>query len=157
MDKRLYRSTTNKIVAGVCGGLGEYFNIDPVFVRVIAVILAIIPHGFGIVAYIVAWIIIPKEREAGAVVEKPVQKQKPLSPWNKYLPGVILIAVGIILLLEDAWYWFHWEDFWPLLLIVAGLFLLLRRSGRREVVDDTARSAGLNNRQPRPENGGTAS
>lgn len=57
--KRLYRSKKDKVIAGVCGGIAEYFNIDPVIVRVIAVILAFI-WGFGILGYIIAWIIIPK-------------------------------------------------------------------------------------------------
>lgn len=57
--KRLYRSKKDKIIGGVCGGIAEYFNIDPVIVRVIAVVLAFM-WGFGILAYIIAWIIIPQ-------------------------------------------------------------------------------------------------
>ena len=55
--KRLYRSTKNKVIAGVCGGIAEYFNVDPVIVRIISIALAFC--GAGIVAYIVAWIIVP--------------------------------------------------------------------------------------------------
>ena len=55
--KRLYRSRTNKILAGVCGGLGEYFNIDPVIIRILAVVIP----GFGWFAYLVCAIIIPQE------------------------------------------------------------------------------------------------
>jgi len=57
--KRLYRSKKDKIIGGVCGGIAEYFNIDPVIVRVIAVVLAFM-GGSGILAYIIAWIIIPQ-------------------------------------------------------------------------------------------------
>ena len=60
-DKRLYRSDTNKILAGVCGGLGEYFDIDPTIIRIIAVIL-LFGFGTGFVAYIIAWIIMPLRR-----------------------------------------------------------------------------------------------
>ena len=73
MDKKLYRSDTNKVISGVCGGLGDYFEIDPVMVRVIAVILAL-AHGVAIVAYIVAWIIVPKREslvETSASAEPP--------------------------------------------------------------------------------------
>lgn len=63
MAKRLYRSKTEKKIAGVCAGLGEYFNIDPVLIRLIMVLL-IFAYGVGILAYIVGWIIIP---------EKPVE------------------------------------------------------------------------------------
>jgi phage shock protein C len=56
--KRLYRSTKNKVLGGVCAGIAEYFNIDPVIVRIIAVLLLF--SGAGLIAYIVAWIIVPK-------------------------------------------------------------------------------------------------
>ena len=56
-SKRLYRSSKNRIIAGVCGGIGEYFNIDPVIVRILAVIVP----GFGLAAYVLCAIIIPME------------------------------------------------------------------------------------------------
>lgn len=55
--KRLYRSRRNRIIAGVCGGIGEYFNIDPVLIRILAVVIP----GFGWFAYLVCAIIIPQE------------------------------------------------------------------------------------------------
>lgn len=59
--KRLYRSRKDRVIAGVCGGLGEYFNIDPVIFRVLAVIL-LIPGGFpGLIPYVVLWIIVPQK------------------------------------------------------------------------------------------------
>lgn len=59
--KRLYRSRTNKILGGVCGGLGNYFNVDPVLIRLLWVIFIFISVGAGVLAYIIAWIIIPEE------------------------------------------------------------------------------------------------
>ncbi len=59
--KKIYRSKTNRVIAGVCGGLGEYFNIDPTIVRLLWVIL-ILAGGSGIIAYIIAWVIIPEEK-----------------------------------------------------------------------------------------------
>ena len=58
--KRLYRSKRNRIIAGVCGGLGEYFKIDPVLIRLIWVIITVI-YGAGILAYLILWIIIPEK------------------------------------------------------------------------------------------------
>ena len=58
--KRLYRSTQNKVLAGVCGGIAEYFNIDPVIVRLIAVVLSLPGLVTGLIVYIIAAIIIPK-------------------------------------------------------------------------------------------------
>jgi phage shock protein C len=59
MSKRLVRDQGNKVIAGVCSGLGNYFNIDPVLVRV-AFVLAVIMFGFGFVPYILLWIFMPK-------------------------------------------------------------------------------------------------
>lgn len=59
MNKRLYRSNRDKMVCGVCGGLAEYFDIDPTIVRLIAVVL-VLGMGSGLLAYLVAAIIIPK-------------------------------------------------------------------------------------------------
>lgn len=61
VSKHLYRSNRNKVFAGVCGGLAEYFDIDPVIVRLIWIIGTLISFGLGIVAYLIAWIIIPKK------------------------------------------------------------------------------------------------
>lgn len=59
--KRLFRSQVDRKIGGVCGGIAEYFALDPTIVRVLAVILAIYPGAvvFGIVAYLIAWVIVP--------------------------------------------------------------------------------------------------
>ncbi len=59
--KRLYLSNKDKIIGGVCGGIAEYFEVDPVIIRLIW-ILAGLAWGAGILAYLIAWIIIPKRR-----------------------------------------------------------------------------------------------
>jgi phage shock protein C len=59
--KKLYRSRDNRMIAGVCGGLAEYFNIDPVIMRIIFFIL-LLPGGLpGLLPYIVLWIIVPEK------------------------------------------------------------------------------------------------
>ncbi|MBC7189070.1 PspC domain-containing protein, partial [Candidatus Aerophobetes bacterium] len=62
MSKRLYRSRKDKVIAGVCGGIAHYFDVDPLLVRIFAV-LTIFANGIGIIGYIIAWIIIPLEPE----------------------------------------------------------------------------------------------
>jgi phage shock protein PspC (stress-responsive transcriptional regulator) len=57
--RRLTLSVTNKKVAGVCGGIAEYFGVDPTLVRLAAVVLALL-GGSGLFIYLVAWIIMPK-------------------------------------------------------------------------------------------------
>lgn len=59
MKKRLYRSKNNCMIAGVCGGLGEYFDMDPTFIRLLWIVFTL-AGGSGILAYIIAWIIIPQ-------------------------------------------------------------------------------------------------
>ncbi len=68
MAKRVYRNRKDKIIAGVCSGLGEYFSIDPVIIRLIWII-AVLLFGTGILAYILAWIVIPKKPENLAEVK----------------------------------------------------------------------------------------
>jgi len=58
--RKLYRSKTDRKVAGVCGGLAQYFNIDPTLIRVLFVVLAIL-GGSGLVLYLALWIIVPNE------------------------------------------------------------------------------------------------
>ena len=58
--KRLYRSRKERIIGGVCGGLGNYFNVDPVIMRLIWAVLFFF-GGIGLLAYIIAWIIVPEE------------------------------------------------------------------------------------------------
>lgn len=61
--KKLLRIKKNRVIAGVCGGIGKYFNIDPTLIRLVWAIFTILSAGGGILAYIVAWIIIPEEKK----------------------------------------------------------------------------------------------
>jgi phage shock protein C len=61
--KRLYRSLDNRKIAGVCGGLGEYFDIDPTMVRLAWVIFTLV-GGAGLLGYIIAWIVMPEQKRA---------------------------------------------------------------------------------------------
>lgn len=58
--KRLYRSGRERIIGGVCGGLAEYFNVDPTIVRLLYVLFTLVSFGAGILFYIIAWIIVPR-------------------------------------------------------------------------------------------------
>ena len=62
MQKKLYRSKKDKMIAGVCGGIAEYFDIDSTLVRLLTVIFVLL-GGAGVIAYIIAWIIIPQTPE----------------------------------------------------------------------------------------------
>jgi phage shock protein C len=58
MEKRLHRSRTERMIAGVCGGLAEYFDVDPTIIRIIWVLISFLA-GVGILLYIILWIIMP--------------------------------------------------------------------------------------------------
>ena len=62
VKKRLYRSSNEKMIAGVCGGIAEYFDMDPTLVRLLWVVVSLITAVMpGIIAYIIAWIIMPEK------------------------------------------------------------------------------------------------
>lgn len=69
--KRLYRSETNKKIAGICGGIGEYFDIDPTFVRLIVVALAFVTGLIPLtLVYLIAWWIVPRSLPAAQTMEE---------------------------------------------------------------------------------------
>lgn len=63
--KRLYRSRTDKKIAGICGGMGKYFGIDPVIFRIIWLLL-LLGMGAGLLAYLILWLVIPMEPQTAA-------------------------------------------------------------------------------------------
>ncbi len=77
MQKRLYRSRTDRMIGGVCGGLGEYLEFDPTIIRVIWVIIALM-GGAGILEYLVMWIIVPET--PGDVTPSPAPPAPPTPP-----------------------------------------------------------------------------
>ncbi|MFC2138686.1 PspC domain-containing protein [Bacteroidota bacterium] len=77
-SKRLYRDPDNKILGGVCSGIGAYFHVDPVIIRVIFLI-AFLGFGFGIIIYIILWIVIP---EAITPVQKCEMRGEPINLSN---------------------------------------------------------------------------
>lgn len=64
--KRLYRSRKERMIAGVCGGIAEYFNVDPTLVRLAWIVLIIMGVPFGLIGYLIAWIIIPEQPQSEA-------------------------------------------------------------------------------------------
>jgi len=73
MERRLYRSRTDRMIWGVCGGLAEYFHIDPAIVRIIAVLL-IFANGFGIIAYIIMTMVVPLEGSKSSGPQETVRE-----------------------------------------------------------------------------------
>ncbi len=138
---KLYRSVSNQMIGGVCGGLGAYVNIDPIFVRLLFVLL-LFGTDFGFILYLLLWILIPEEgkdygfkddsfsdrvKSMGNDVQKAVTQPHPQSGL---ILGAGLIIIGGILFLDRLNFsWLRWMDFdilWPLILIAGGIVLLIR-------------------------------
>lgn len=94
--RRLHRSRDDRVVAGVAGGLGAHLAVDPVLIRISLVALAF-AAAFGIVLYLIAWLVIP-EAPAG---EEPVPPRETSGANGaRVLVGTLLVAIGILLLLD---------------------------------------------------------
>lgn len=146
MYKKLYRSVTDKMIGGVAGGIAEYFDIDPVIIRLVFV-LAVIFGGSGILAYIILWIIIPQkpyiitpfnsESQNRPDTNKNNDEQSTQDAGNNMnayslkpktdksiFGGAFLILLGGIFLLHNFIPRFHFGDFWPIILIGLGLAII---------------------------------
>nr|MBP3259373.1 PspC domain-containing protein [Bacilli bacterium] len=75
MKKKIYRSESDRRIAGVCGGIGEYFDVDSTLIR-LAFVFFVLAAGTGILAYVIAAIIMPNESEVEMVIKKDSKKKK---------------------------------------------------------------------------------
>lgn len=143
--KKLYKSQTDKVIAGVCGGLGEYLGIDPIVIRIIFILMAF-ANGIGVLAYIVMMIALPEANstetsketiknnanEIGARVKDAfVNVTTEANGENaKKLWGILLLIAGAVFLLAnfDIDFGFDFWRFWPVIIIAVGVYLLIRRN-----------------------------
>jgi phage shock protein C len=126
--KRLYRSRDDSVIAGVCGGLGKYLGIDPVLIRIAAVVL-IFAGGAGILLYGIGWIAIPDEPEPGAAPAAWAAGE-PERTSGAVLLGLVFVVLGLFFLLDELWPDFlSWRYTWPIALIAVGIAIVVR--GRR--------------------------
>lgn len=146
--KQLRRSSTNKVIAGVCGGLGEYFEVDPSVVRIVFVLLTFFGAS-GILLYLILWIILPAsptidplshegfnqtvaemKSKAHEVVNGMRPNSTPVTPQqNQSWIAILLVALGALFLFRNFGVFdiFDFDRMWPVALVVLGLALLFRR------------------------------
>ena len=151
MKKKLYRSRSDSMLGGVCGGLGDYFDIDSNLIRLIFVLLGV-ANGVGVLIYLAMWLIVPQEGRSTKASNQETLRQgadeiaeRARTVGNEArsiagrsnvragaIIGTILIILGGIFLLRNfGVFWAPWLRFdvlWPLLLVIGGVMLLWRRN-----------------------------
>lgn len=125
--KKLYRSQKDSMIAGVCGGLGRYFGVDPTFVRLLFVFLAFY-HFLGVWVYLVMAVLLP----SATADQEERQAAYPLADKSETtrVIGSGLILLGILAILSTINIpllgWLRLENVWPAMIILLGLLLLAR-------------------------------
>ncbi len=133
-QRRLCKSRTDRMIDGVCGGIAGYFGLDPTLVRIAWVLLTLF-GGSGVVLYIAAMIIMPKEELHPAAAAGGAPSAAPPAPANgmnnSRFWGILLLVLGVAWLASNFGFsiWHHWWGFsWdvaiPLMLILAGVAFL---------------------------------
>lgn len=143
--KSLYRSRLESIIGGVSGGIGQYLNLDPTFIRVLFVILAV-AGGSGLFIYIILWVAIPLEpmdynaqtnefnnmenkestsQNQNDQFQGPPKPEKPITKDGNLIAGVILITIGVLFLI-NRFARIDFGDLWPFILLVAGIILVVK-------------------------------
>ena len=150
VEKRVCRSS-NATVGGVCAGLADRFDLDPIVVRILAVFITILTAGLGLVAYIVLWARLPRGRESVAPYEvtpesaessmfgnvdcatgRIVGECRESNVSGMSLLARLAVAVGLVLLfllvsfnVSPLVQGTEWWQFWPIAFMMAGLFLIV--------------------------------
>ncbi len=127
MNERLYRSRSDRMIAGVAGGLAQSMRLDPSIVRIIGAILVPATGGLALIVYIVMAIVVPEE-PAGAEHAPP----RPVTGTSFAVPvGAALVVLGAYLLLRQYIPQLDFDRIWPVLLIGLGVLLLIIAMRRR--------------------------
>lgn len=147
MNGRLLRSRRERMIGGVAGGIGQQLGIDPTWVRIAWVILAIATNGAAILVYLLLLFVIPEEGTDAADLAAPSPDGPRFDPLRPAVrrpinlslePGSGALVVGGILVVVGAWALvaqympdIPWSRIWPIGLLVAGLVLVIASFNRR--------------------------
>ena len=139
-QKRLIRSTSDRVIGGVAGGLARYFDVDPTFVRLAFVVLGLF-NGMGVLIYFITWLVVPDETSRELTGEAAVRanltdmreqlqrltNRAGAGPRGGELFGIILVAVGVAFLLDQFVPQLSSGLIWPLVMMGLGAYLLFAR------------------------------
>lgn len=138
--QHLKRSKRYRLFGGVAGGLAEYFDIDPVIIRLLF-ILTFFWGGTSLLVYLILWLVLPEDKSLpSAESEKvtatggppdegePNRTGEDNSGWNEkggFAAGIVLIFLGVLFLMERFIPEFYFREYWPLLLVIIGIVLVI--------------------------------
>lgn len=141
--KKLYRSSTDKIIFGVCGGLAEYLEVDSLIIRIIFLFL-IFAGGSGVFIYLILALLMPKNsdfinksmgEEAKKITKELIDNAKDNSmvPIFQNTAGILIIIIGLNLLFKeifkvDLFGWLKWEIALSLLIILIGINIIRKQN-----------------------------
>lgn len=149
-QKRLIRSNSDKFLAGVCGGIANYFDIDPIIVRILFLLITF-SGGAGLLIYVILWVIMPEPGDEKLSNEEAAKKnseqlEKKFEEVVEQIDtkngkniaqavfGILILLFGIYLLLNNFglghYLSIFWEfgKFWPVLIIFFGFYLLFKKN-----------------------------
>ena len=139
--KRLMRSGRERLWAGVAGGMAEYFDVDPAIMRIIWVAAAVLTGGLAVPAYIVMWLVMPRDdlaaAAAAATAQPPPPPTAPPGPPDpeesgrrRRAAGILLIGIGLLFFANQLGIFvrLRWDLIWPLVIVGVGVFILTKQS-----------------------------
>lgn len=140
MDKKLYRSSKDKMISGVCAGIAEYFNIDPTLVRIGAVILGFASFFTLFLGYIVCAIVMPEkpyddEEDDVEVYDKDGNKIHHSQKKNSNIIGFALIGIGGFWIINKLVWWVDHDVYIGLGIVIIGLIILLSGFNKKQEVN----------------------
>ena len=122
--KKLQRNTQNKVIAGVCSGLADYFGIDVALMRVLFVVLLLMGCS-GFLIYLILWIVMPTAKPGENQQAENIQQVTRHEGKGGWIAGVILIVIGCLCLVSNLIPQINWAVYWPVLLIAFGILLIV--------------------------------
>lgn len=132
MNGRLYRSTRNRILGGVCSGIAEYTNIDRRLLRILAFVSILVMNVIpGLIAYGICCLVLPTDIELLGEGANDTNNfdSKPHDPEKtRMVIGVALILIGMIALLKLLFNWLDFRYLFPVLLVIFGAYLIYKNS-----------------------------
>ena len=129
-NKRLERDLRNKAIGGVCAGLGNYFDMDPAFWRVLFFLMFVF-GGSGLLIYLILWVVMPSKNSYATTegtIDQIVNTEGSPDPKTRngnMVAGLVLIGLGVLFLVGRYIPEINWHTAWPILLIILGLVLII--------------------------------